>query len=300
MSHRWVHRLLPLAAVAGFCIATPAQMILVERGLPPSGVVPPREVALRASRTDEPGRFVGDDFSVGAAGEVWVIDTLRTWVLADDAPGLLFQNLTLFGGLAGQPLTKEQAECVCHGVVAIKTAGASGSPDVSFSQEGRQPAPEYQVQRRTFRLWQIEFRNVRWSVPGGVGVQFALNAETPRVWFSYSSPVEAAHRLRVFDAAGQLRSFLDSGGNGINLQVWGHLSAKVAIRRAGALLNVILGGGPTFDVSRVETASLRLGQSPSGPVSTTVQDADGDGIFDLSVEFHEPNNGAARSIIMMA
>ena len=75
---------------------------------------------------------------------------------------------------------------------------------------------------------------MRWSVPGRIGIQFALKWETSRAWFHYAAPAREAHLLRVFDADGQLRSFLGGDENAINIQVWGHLSAKAAVRRAGA------------------------------------------------------------------
>jgi hypothetical protein len=263
-----------------------AQVLLIDRG--PStgnrGGLALREANLRAAWTEESGHFVGDEFSIGSAGEVWFIDTLRTRVLVDETPGHLFDKLTLFGGIAGQPLTAEQAECACHSVTTIKTASASGAPDVSVTRAASQP-PGYQEGGKTFRLWEIEFRNVRWSVPGGVGLQFALKAETSHAWFNYASPIQTPHRLRVFDGAGQLRSFLGGDENGINLQVWGHLSGRVALRRVGVLLQAVLSGGPGLDAAQVDPASLRLGGRRSSPVTTKVEDVDGDGIADLVIAF---------------
>lgn len=202
--------------------------LVVDRGLTTGA----RQAALRAAWTGEKDRFVGDDFTVGTAGEVWFIDTFRSWVLVEDAPGPPFQKLTLYGGIAGQPGNPEEAQCACHGIVAIK---ASGAPGVSLTPAANQPPGGFQEGGKAYRLWEIEFRDVRWSVPGGIAIQFALKAETSRAWFHHASPAQASHRLRVFDPDGQLRSFLGGDENGIDFQVWGHLSAKVAGRRAGAV-----------------------------------------------------------------
>jgi hypothetical protein len=221
--------------------------------------------------------FIGDDFTVGAAGEVWTIDTVRTWALVEKAPGRLFDKITLYGGLAGEPVPKEQAECACHGLTALKTGGSSGSLDLSVSAVPSAIAAAYEDHGKTFGLWQIEFRNLRWSVPGGAGVQFAIKMETPRAWFSYASSTNKPHRLRVFDNAGQLRSFITAAESTVNVQVWGRLLAKVGIRRAGRLIQVTVSGGPSFDVKQVDAASLRLDPRGAGarqsasPVRSEVQ-----------------------------
>jgi hypothetical protein len=281
--------LLLALSVAGISGDLSAQIMLLDRGLPLHSAEPHARqwAGLHAAWVEDAKSFVGDDFNVGVSGEVWTIDTLRTWVLVETAPGPLFEKITLYGGLAGQPIPKEQAECACHSLVPLKTTGASGSPDV-IALPAKPDAPAFEEDGKTFGLMQIEFRNLRWSVPGGVGLQFAVRADTLRGWFNYASPTKVPHRLRVFDAAAQLRSFRGGDENGINLQVWGHLFAKVGIRRAGALIHVTLSGGPAFDVHQVDKASLRLDRGGSGPVSTTVQDADGDGMDDLVAAFPGP------------
>jgi len=272
--------------VAALSLNLSAQVMLVDRGLASGQGEPATRhwAGLHAAWVNDRDSFVGDDFSVGGAGEVWVIDTVRVWSLADKAPGPLFEKMTLYGGVAGEPVPKEQAECGCHGLTALKTAGASGSSDVSVSPVGEL---EYVEEGITFRVWQLEFRNLRWSVPGGAPIQFAVRTEGARDWFNYASPVKVAHHLRVFDRAGQLRSFLGGDANGINLQVWGHLSAKVEIRRAGSFINATLSGSPAFDIARVDLASLRLGRGGSGPVSSQVRDTDRHGNVDLVLAFRE-------------
>lgn len=284
--------LMPLAPLLVFLISVatlrgaPAQIILVDRGLP-SGAAPevrPRS-GLHPGWPKDGQYFLGDDFSVGASGEVWIIDTIRTWAFADDAPKPLFDKITLYGGLAGQPIPKEQAECACHGVVAIKTAEAPGSPDVLVTPATYRGVAGHLEDGKSFRLWQVEFRNLRWSVPGGTGLQFAVKAETSRSWHNGASAVGAPHRLRVFDSAGQLRSFLDDAENRINVQIWGHLSIRVAIRRAGDVIETLLSGAPAFDVTQVDTASLRLGERRFGPLGAEIRRGDAPEIPDLSVRF---------------
>jgi hypothetical protein len=52
-----------------------AQMLLVDRPVTGSA-----GSGIRLSWTKSPG-FLGDTFKVGAPGEVWVIDAIRTWAI---------------------------------------------------------------------------------------------------------------------------------------------------------------------------------------------------------------------------
>jgi hypothetical protein len=266
-----------------------AQTLLLDRGLHPSGLLPKPD--LHAAWVADKNSVVGDDFTVGNKGEIWFIDTVRVWAIVDTGPGPLFDKITLFGGLAGQPLPKEQLECACHGLVPLKTAGSSGSADVNVS-----PAPHFdgaliQEEGKAFRVLQLEFRNVRWSVPGGLPVQFAVKPETTRAWYNYASEMKTPHRLRIFDAAGQLRAFRGGDENGINLQVWGHQSANISIHKTGSLIQVLLSGASGFDVNQVDVTSLRLGNGRSGPVSSKVQNTEGAGAQDLLLMFRAADLG---------
>jgi len=78
-------------------------------------------------------------------------------------------------------------------------------------------------------LWQIDFRDVRWSVPGGLDVLFAVRAQTRvgqacdagKSW-SLASAGEADYRLRLFDKDLVPAGFAEpaSPGRQIRVQVW--------------------------------------------------------------------------------
>jgi hypothetical protein len=57
--------------------------------------------------------------------------------------------------------------------------------------------------------WRIDFGDVRWSVPGGMDVLFAVRATeragqpctVGKAWTLAARPAEAGYRLRFFDSA---------------------------------------------------------------------------------------------------
>src|SRR5262249_45850628 len=158
-----------------------------------------------------------DDFRVGKKGESWMIDRLRVWAIANAGPnailGDLYSKMTLFGGLVdtantNQPRSPE--DCDCHGLIRpIKAVDldrqkiSPNNPDLKISQVGNGG-----LAGKT--LLQIDFENLRWSVPGGSDVQFGIQAagrsNTTGVapWLNYSVPGENDH-LRVFENSGKFQ-----------------------------------------------------------------------------------------------
>src|SRR6185312_4424514 len=57
--------------------------------------------------------FVGDHCSLGTAGEVWIVDSLRVWAMpeTDGQLGDLFSKLALFGGIESPEPPEGQPEC---------------------------------------------------------------------------------------------------------------------------------------------------------------------------------------------
>ena len=88
-----------------------SQTLLLDRGVPPGDNARTAEPAPGAAG----GSLVGDDFTIGREGEIWVIDRIRTWVSASTASstdlGALFQEITFLGGLANDP---PAPECALH------------------------------------------------------------------------------------------------------------------------------------------------------------------------------------------
>ena len=282
--------------IAGVLLIAPcllAQTLLLDRGRHsdwPAGDVG------RIGWAKDDKAFVGDDFVVGHDGETWVLDKIRTWAVAGSGRsssadlGALFGKITLFGALANDQGT---VECACHNLIPMKSAVlstiGSSDPDVAISQSDT-----------LANVWQIDFENLRWSVPGAVTVEFGIkaversNAQQKGTfkWLNAVSPTDGDHRLRVFGNDGALLSFLDrkaqnSGtSNAIDLQVWGHLLTKIAIQPAPAGYRVALFGEKRFDVRNVDVSSIRFGLAGASPSSAPqYEDANGDGITDLVLTF---------------
>jgi hypothetical protein len=216
LSKKFFLSVLTFFALSG-CLC--AQTLIFDRGLSANADAP-------IGWTEDTQHFVGDDFIVGATGEIWIIDRIRTWVIVDVKEGILlgdlFEKITLWGGLAGDSISDNKgAECACHDTVPLKTGKLSGkasdSPDIQFSQAQDQ------------NHWQIDFNNLRWSVPGGAKLQFGINATgrpsstkgSFNKWFNCASATPKQHSLRVFSQSGKLESFLENSAT-LKIQVWGH------------------------------------------------------------------------------
>jgi len=205
------------------CVCT--QTLLVNRGvLPGNGA---RSAGLDSSADD--GSMIGDDFTIGREGQIWVIDRIRTWVTAPNASspplGALFQEIAFLGGLAND---QAAVECACHNLLALKTGTltekGSANPDIVVSPGGM---PDQ---------WQVDFQNFRWSVPGSTKVQFAIRAvprrnsqrNSPARLLLTAVPVQGEHSLRIFDRDGGFKSFLEKRAPDsseplvIAIQVWAH------------------------------------------------------------------------------
>ena len=293
------------------CGGLSGQMLLVDRGLPPgnlnSAAGPARaNLRLEWNREDNQG-FVGDVFQVGAPGEVWRIERVRTWAVPDDrnpgaALGDLYSRIALYGGLDGGSLAVLKMAELAPGASAPSTPGVTAAPAAYDS------GAAYEEFGRSLPLWQIEFSNLRWTVPGGVPVAFGVmgtgwpvpgGGGANYLWFNHASAAGASYRLRMFNAAGAQEAFFDSDGQvwdkstTINIQAWGRQLAGVIVRRAGKDFQVALRGGPGFDINRVNAASLRFGAGRAAPEGRRIDDFDRDGYIDLVLEFSAAKAGIA-------
>jgi len=154
---------LPVLLLAAYPLA--AQTLVVDRA--PTT----RSLPQRIERPD--GKVLSDFFRFGAADEVWVIDAIRVWAMPASGPacgtelGDSIEKLTLLGALDNPPVPG-QPVCDCHALIALaeiplaKGSSASGNPNVTLARKDK--------------LWQIDVRNVRWSLPGGSDVLFTVRA----------------------------------------------------------------------------------------------------------------------------
>jgi hypothetical protein len=185
-------------------------------------------VAKQAVEQEDRG-FLGDSFHLGAAGETWVIDSIRVWV-ARNVPaacpaklGDQISKVTLYGALENPPVPGEP-ECNCHALVPVRSvplekgSDRSGAASVKITPAGA--------------FWQIDFQDVRWSLPGDVNVLFALRATAAaapgctaaKEWSLSASPAEAGYRLRRFDKDLVPQGFAEPAAapKWINIQVRAH------------------------------------------------------------------------------
>jgi len=250
--------------------------------------------------------FLADDFRVGTAAEVWVIDHIRLWAVADPkapsahGPGDLFKTISLYGGIAPDmppPGQKPSAECDCHNLPALKTAAlepssdSTDNPDVVVSSSSQHDGVE---------AWQLDFQNLRWSVPGATSIQFGILAEDRQnhnsassySWYYLASPGPGGEHLRIFSSAGKLQaSFQEGGATRVNVQVWGHLLAKISIRSSGQKLRVVLWNEPSLEASQVDTGSLRFGPGGARPEEVRTEDVNHNGNSDLVMYFQTAESG---------
>jgi hypothetical protein len=190
--------------------------------------------------------FVGDDFTIGAPGETWVIDTIRTWavpqipVTSTKHLGDLFQDVRLyFGQAATTSLTPIAATTLGEGSDQSQNANITIT-DLTTSGS----VIPYDDFGASLRIWQVEF-NVNTLVSGGVKYAFGVwgmgravpdTEDQIQPWFNLASnaPLSATREdgadgaLRLFDGGGRFDGTFDSSGKNwdkssdINVQVLAH------------------------------------------------------------------------------
>jgi hypothetical protein len=233
----------PILIIAGWIAVLPlqGQYLLLDRGLKGGAATAP-SAGLEAS---EGTGFLTDRFSVGAAGEVWIIDRVRLWGGLGTSG---FEKAALFGGLENADPSPQWFECDCHNLVAIsQDPHASQLPD---------------------RSWQVYFDHLNWSVPGGVGIRFGIRALQ---WSMAMVHTGTAHQIKRFDENGKLIGPHGAESDaGFAVQVWGHLPASIEIRPAGEQWEVRLASALHAD-----PASYRFGSQQAAPVRVR---AEGDAV----------------------
>jgi len=248
--------------------------------------------------------FLADDFQVGAAKEDWVIERIRIWAVPDlkaTAPhglGDVVNKISLFGGIAPDsppPGQKPAADCDCHNLPTIKVAtvepggNATDMKDVTIAT----------IQQNGSDVWQIDFKDLKWSVPGGTNIQFGVLAESSSLynWYNLGAAPAQGQHLRVFSSAGKLQSVFQAETPArMNVQVWGHLLARISIRQAGQKLRVVLKSDPFLDSRQVDTTSLRFGPGNASPENVRTEDVNHDGKTALVMMFGARDGIAPNSI----
>jgi hypothetical protein len=184
--------------------------------------------------------FLGDDFTIGAAGEHWVIDAIRTWAVPGAAEfnlphlGDYFKDVRLHFGTGD--LTPVATAQLAEG------SDDTTSANVRISDSGAMPYDDFGT---PLRVWQIDFTNLNLQVDGGVVYRFGVWGNGRPVpghdgktfmWYNHASNAglsgarqdAADGNMLRFDAAGRFEGSFTAKGNGwdkaadINVQVFAH------------------------------------------------------------------------------
>jgi hypothetical protein len=223
-------------------LATGPQLV-VDRGLPQANLNDASGSARSNVRWAVPADgFLGDDFTIGAPGEKWIIDSIRTWTVpgirrADPLHlGDFYQDVRLYFGGPSADLTPLSTTRLTEGSDRVDGA------NVHISEAA---APLYDDFGRSIRVWQVEFTRLSLPVDGGVKYRFGvwgMGRPIPGtdgktyMWFNHASnaalsgaPQDGADGVILqFDAAGRTADEVRTEGHGwdksadINVQVFAH------------------------------------------------------------------------------
>lgn len=228
-------------------LAVPAfsadSVLVVDRGLPQANLNNVSGAArsnVRWSR-DEAG-FLGDDFTVGAPGEKWVIDSIRTWAVPGGAGATLahlgdyYQDVRLHFGKGD--LTPIASARLTPG------SDETGNANIHVSDSNASGALLYDDFGTSLHVWQVDFTKLNLPVEGGVSYQFGVwgmgrlagQEGTEFTWYNHASNAglsQSRHdgadgRMLQFDQAGRFAGDFNAEGNGwdkpadINVQVFAH------------------------------------------------------------------------------
>src|SRR5579872_7129090 len=131
--------------------------LVVDRGLPQSNLNNVSGAARSNVRWGNDG-FLGDDFTIGAPGEHWVIDSIRTWAVPGGAGDILphlgdyYQDVRLhFGRSDVTPVSTGQL-----------TAGSdeTSNANIRVSDASQNGALLYDDFGTPLHVWQIDFTNL--------------------------------------------------------------------------------------------------------------------------------------------
>jgi len=189
--------------------------------------------------------FLGDDFTVGAAGEHWVIDTIRVWTvpgITEKDPehlGDFYQDVRLYFGEPEGGLTPLVTGRLASGSNEIS------NPTILISDATATGGVPYEEFGTNMRVWQIDFTQLNLKVQGGLKYRFAswgLGRPIPNkvdktyAWFNAAShaPLAVAKQegadgeMLLFTSGGKFKGVFNGKGAGwekasdIDVQVFGH------------------------------------------------------------------------------
>jgi hypothetical protein len=189
--------------------------------------------------------FIGDDFTIGAPGERWVIDSIRTWVV----PGYsettaarlsdFYQDVRLYLGTSSADVTPVATAQLTEGSDEIS------NPNIRVSDATNNGTLLYDDFGTSLRIWQLDFTNLNVTVRGGSKTRFGvwgmgrpINGQDGKahMWFNHGSNAALSGSrqdgadgvMLVFDGAGRADGTLRAEtkdwnkSSDINVQVFAH------------------------------------------------------------------------------
>src|SRR5688572_8447336 len=231
-----------------FLLAAPAiaqqSRVVVDRGLPQANlnnVSGPSRSNVRWGWDD--AGFLGDSFAIGAPGERWVIDSVRTWVVPGNAAyahqhlGNFYKDVRLYFGGPGEDLTPR-----ITGQLSVDSDDTSDSR-IRISEATREGTLLYDDFGASLRIWQVEFSNLEMAVEGGSHYRFGVwglgrsvpgTEDRTYTWYNHASNARlsvsqqdgADGKMLLFNGAGRTKGEFNAEGNGwdkpadINVQIF--------------------------------------------------------------------------------
>jgi hypothetical protein len=187
--------------------------------------------------------FMGDDFAIGAPGEHWVIDSIRTWTV----PGRSGATLPNLGDFYQDVRLHFGKDNITPVSTAQLTAGSdeTSNPNIRVTDASQDGVLLYDDFGTPLHVWQVQFDNLNLPVDGGAKYRFGvwgIGRPVPGVegknfmWYNHASnaPLSGSRqdgadgRMLLFDAAGRSEGTFNAEGNGwdksadINVQVFAH------------------------------------------------------------------------------
>lgn len=137
--------------------------------------------------------ITGDDFTVGSAGQTWVVTGLRTWATAGSPTDTSFQlgdrfdSVSLYGG----PSSPGGVSLISTGTLSVDS-NVNSNPSITHTFVHYVGGVDYQGSSGSFiRIWQNDFNNLAWVVNGGQKYNFAvdgtLRTGVINYWFNHAS-----------------------------------------------------------------------------------------------------------------
>jgi hypothetical protein len=226
--------------------------LVVDRGLPKinlNNASGPVRSNVRWGNHEE--GFLGDDFKIGAPGERWVIDSIRTWTVPGtqahhpDHLGDAYQDVRLYFGSAAKDLTPVAAGGFAEG------GDASDNTNIVATEATQNGEIAYDDFGASLRVWQLDFTGLNLTVKGGETYRFgvwglgrAIPGEDGKkfMWYNHASNAAlsggkqdgADGTMLIFDGAGRFQERFQAKGAGwdkeadINVQVFAHRDTRSA------------------------------------------------------------------------